>query len=281
MPGSPNKLIVNSLIQTLQHKDQKLYELLLKMADDVNKSYSALFDGILPITSGKNLDLSEVPKESLPNFIAFTDQENIFEFDQDIIQEYSQWTVTWLDTVDNIPGTIKGHFGQIADGEVLFSSNLFFDGLDWILDGGTNGSALLLGGGNISLIHFDGTNLFEPFTVDSADRIIRLGNPAFYTDANEDEIVLSNTKFIRGANFAADATLPMMNLDANDLVELGSNPVGATTGEGNISIPRAVVADLPTAGATRNGILILDKTNNRLCYYVSNNRYYIGIGTSF
>ena len=26
MPGSPNKLIVNSLIQTLQHKDQKLYE---------------------------------------------------------------------------------------------------------------------------------------------------------------------------------------------------------------------------------------------------------------
>ena len=280
MPGSPNKLIVNSLIQTLQHKDQKLYEALLKIHEDVNKSYSALFDGILPISSGKNLDLSEVPKENLPDFIAYIDQENTFEFNQDIIQEYSQWTVTWLDTVDNIPGTIKGHFGQIADGEVLFSSNLFFDGLDWILDDGTDGSALLLGGGNISLIHFDGTDLFEPFAVDSVDRIIRLGNPVFYTDADTDEIVLANTKFIRGANFAGDATLPMINLDANDLVELGSNPEGATTGEGNISIARAVAADLPDAGATRNGIIIINKDNNRLCYYVSGNRYYL-TGTAF
>lgn len=280
MPGSPNKLSIDTLLQTVQRKDPKLYDALLKMAADLNKTYSALFDGPLPAVDGEFLDLTLMPESSLPATVAFTDVSNIFIEDQQVQKTFPSYDTRWFDDTQQLPGTIVGRFTHTDDGSILVSGNLSFDGTDWNTDDGNDGAGLEFIGATIDFIqNILGINYY-PFKVD-VDQIIRLGNPTFWTDSDPDELVIMNDKEIRATDSTETKTLPIAVLSANDLVVLGSTPVGSTSGEGNISIPRCVNADLPVAGGTRNGIIIIDTTNHRICYYVNGNRYFMTTGTSF
>lgn len=268
MPGSKNKLIISTLIETLKYKveSSKLYDALQKMASDLNKTYEALFDGPLPAVSGKNLDLTEVPNDSFSDNVAFKNEANKFTEDQLVEKTYPEVQVKWKDK------TIKGRITQTADGKILFSGNLSFDGSSWNLDDITNGAGLQFDDGAINLLQFIAGVLYKPIQI-GADRIVRIGEPLSVTSAEAYEIVLAKLREIRSADSTDTKTYPLISLDADNLVSLGSSLAGSITGEGNVRIPRVITADLPTPGATRNGLIVINKTTNQLIYYTNNLAY--------
>lgn len=282
MPGSPNKAIINSLVETVKQKPKeldtaKLYDALQKMNQDLNKTYDALFDGPLPAVSGEKLDLTNLPRTNLPAGIAFTDVANIFSEAQTIERTRPELKLRF-----SVPAGGSGINGRVAvstDGVVYISDNLYYDGAAWVCDVGNVGSMVFQSVGFTQFYSKDATGLLFCAQV-SPKGTFEHGPVGFRTGAVVGDVIIANGKIFYGNNVAATKILSILQIDVNDLVQLGSNPVGAATGEGNISIPRAVTADLPTAGGTRNGIVILDKTNNRLCYYVSGARYYL-TGTAF
>lgn len=280
MPGNPQKSIVDGLILTQQQKDNKLFDALSKMNQDIDKVYRALFDGLLPATSGRLINLTETPESSFPETTAFTDKENIFNKDQEISKEFPVLSLEWNPGLGAAISGKKTRLMQIADGTTFLGSNLYFDGADWLNDDDAkDGAALQIIDDEISFIQYISDVIYTPLVIDH-DRIIRIGNPDFYSDADEDEIVIPNSKKFRATDSTSLLTYPLFFLDANDIFQIGTNPVGATTGEGNVGIPRAVGTDLPAAGVGRNGIIIINKTTPRLCFYVNNLRYYVA-GTAF
>lgn len=95
------------------------------------------------------------------------------------------------------------------------------------------------------------------------------------TGASQGDVVLANTKAVRAVNAAGTNTLPLVTLDAGNLVQLGSESAGAFP-----AVPMRAAGSLPAASALMNGVLAIDTTNNRLCYWSGGVRYYIN-GTSF
>lgn len=275
MGQSINKTVISTLIETLQRKVEpaKLYDALRRIADDLAKTYDALFFGPLPAVSGKNLDLTEVPLDKY-NEDLFTP----FQEDQLIEGQNKSWLVQWVQPGVDSSGSFA-RMTQTADGTAIFSLNLNEDDGNWDTDNSKDGAALQMDdAGNVSIIQSILDVIYEDFQM-GKDRILRLfldaTDEVALTDAVAGDIVIPNLSKLRAIDSTGLKTYQLLQFDGNNLLELGSNPVGAATGEGNISISRAVTADLPTAGATRNGIIILDKTANRLCYYVNGNRYYL------
>lgn len=272
MGQSINKTVISTLIETLQRKVEpaKLYDALRRIADDLAKTYDALFFGPLPAVSGKNLDLTEVPLDKYN-----PDLYTPFQEDQLIEGQNKSWLVQWI-----VPGvTSTGAYARVtqtADGTAIFSLNLNETSTGWKNeDSSRDGAALQLDNqGNITLVQSILDIIYKDFKL-GKDHILRLFTPLNIIGAIANDIVIPNLTNLRAVDSTGLKTYQLIQFDANDLLELGSNPIGAATGEGNISISRAVTADLPTAGATRNGIIILDKTANRLCYYVNGNRYYL------
>lgn len=279
---SLNKALLASLISTFQRKIEpaKLYDALNRISDDLNKTFETLFDGPLPAVDGSALILNGVPEDHLPDSIAFLDTNNIFSEDQNITKELPEFSLSYLDTATLTAGSILGRFKLAGDGDLIVSANLDFDGTDYDLDDGALGAGIRIKDGEIHFLQYDGAILVEQILIDD-NGIIQIGEPNFASDADPSDFVFANDLSIRGCNFAGDETHHMIGVDVNDLVSIGDNPAGSTTGEGNISIPTAVSADLPTSGATRNGIIIIDKDTKRLCYYIAGNRYKIAIGTLF
>lgn len=283
MGQSINKTVISTLIETLQRKVEpaKLYDALRRIADDLAKTYDALFFGPLPAVSGKNLDLIEVPLEKYN-----PDLYTPFQEDQLIEGENKSWLVQWITPGVDSTGSFA-RMTQTADGTAIFSINLNEPETGWETDDGVrDGAALQMDNeGNVSFIQSILDVIYEDFKM-GKDRILRLflaadgsDEPAL-TDAVAGDIVIPNVSILRAIDSTGLKTYPLTQFDANDLLILGSNPTGATTGEGNISIPRAVTADMPTAGGTRNGILIINKTTHELCYYVNGLRYKL-LGVAF
>lgn len=305
--GSSNKVVVGNLIETFQDKDVKLYDVLKKTRSDLDKTFEALFDGPLPKVSAKNLDftgadLSMLTVAQLPQAIAYKNLENIFIQNQFITKDDPLLTLTGIDAIISLIGvnskvslqgdnsifeaeadgaTKKTRLQVISDGKTLLGSGISWDGAAFQTDGGDN-SGIILNADSAAfgvLLYIAGA-LAKSLRVNSTGQVT-LGVLQTLTNLTVNELGLKNQKYIKGTNFAGDNNLPIVRIDAADLVVLGSNPAGFTTGEGNISIPDAVSADLPVAGASRNGILILDKGTNRLCYYVNGLRYKLALGTAF
>lgn len=269
MGQSVNKTVIASLIETLQRKVEpaKLYDALRKIADDLAKTYDALFFGPLPTNSGKNLDLTEVPLDKYN-----PDLYTPFDEDQLIVGENKSWLVRW-----ESPGvTSTGAYARVtqtADGTAIFSLNLNDDGSGLDTDSGDSGALLKLDNqGNVSIIQVITDVVYTYFKLTRL-RFLLLMGATITTGATTKDIIIPNDVTLRAENAALTSTHLLVKLDTNNLVQLGSNPTGATTGEGNISIPRAVTADMPAAGGTRNGILIIDKTDDTLAYYVDGLRY--------
>lgn len=280
---SPNKTVIGSLIATLQQKVEpnKLYDALSKIFADVNKIYDALFGGPLPAVDGSLLNLRNISKDNLPADIAYTDVSNEFTEAQTIAKIRPTWEVVWKDVLAGIMGTVKGRMEMTADGSTIFSNNMYWDGTTWLSDSGNGAGFYIDSNGNIYFKQqITGIN-YNSMLLDVTRALIM--SPGIFTTGSLDgEIIIKNNRNIKSNNFADTALLPLIGLDINNLVSLGSNPVGATTGVGNVSIPRSLTADLPLAGATRNGIILIDKSAAppRLCFYVNGLRYYVA-GTAF
>lgn len=277
--SSKNIALINSLISAIQGGllPAQEQDLARKLAADLDEVYTQVNTGPLPPNSGQNLDLTLVPETAFPDKVAFTDKANQFSVTQTIRGIRTSLEMVWDDGIGGI-GATKGRVQKANINWTFFSNNLAFDGVNFVSDSG-NGAGINFVDSQIGFLQLIGGVLTVPFVIRS-DKIIQW-NSAVVTGAVAGDMVFTNSMFLRAANAAGTTTLPIFQLDANNLVGLGSNPVGATTGEGNVSIPRAFAADLPAAGATRNGIIIIDKTNNRLCYYSNANRYFIPIGTIF
>lgn len=278
MGQSVNKTVIASLIETLQRKVEpaKLYDAMRKMADDIAKTYDAVFFGPLPVNSGKNLDLTEVPLDKY-NEDLFTP----FYDDQELRGQELSWKIKWEQ-----PGiTSTGAYARMTmteDGTVLFSTNLIGPDFDTDDAPTKDGAGLVMDIlGNITFVQNILDVITKPFKI-GKDSIIRFFEPTelALTDAVAGDIVVPNLTTLRSTDSTDLKTFPILQFDANDLIILGSNPTGATTGEGNISIPRALTADMPTAGGTRNGVLIINKTTHELCYYVNGFRYKL-LGVAF
>lgn len=105
------------------------------------------------------------------------------------------------------------------------------------------------------------------------DGVIAFGT-SVVTSAAAGEVVLANAKALRSVNGAGTDTLALIYLDSNSLVQAGRSGVG-------LSIPVVANASLQAAGsAALNGLLVIDSTNDRLCFYSGAGRRYV-TGTPF
>lgn len=98
------------------------------------------------------------------------------------------------------------------------------------------------------------------------------------TGAAAGDVVLANAKALRSVDAAGTGTNPLISAAAahDSLVILGSR------GLPNVVIGYKSATSLPPAGAgaTWDGTVVIDTTNNRLVYYVNGSRFYL-TGTSF
>ena len=276
-----NTSIIKNLIQTLQRevKPDKLYDAISRINDDLTQVFDAVFTGPLPAVSGENLDLSKVPKDHFPENVAYIDEDNNFEVFQTIEAVLAGLTLKNKPDDLSDAGDKWGRAKMPADGQIIFSVNLDWDGTDYAIDDGSFAAGLVIDDGDISLVQFDGTDIINVIGSDP-DSIVRLSNPEFWTDADPFEIVIPNDKQIRGCNAAGDATISMMILSADGIIGLGYD--ADVDGTGHVALPTiAAATDGPAAAAVQNGTIYIDKTTNRLVYYSSGNRYRIAIGTAF
>lgn len=263
MPGSPNKTIVNALIGTFQRevKPDKLYDTLRKMSADLNKAYEALFDGPLPPVDGHaltNLNAANLTGEIPESFgIAYINKLNIFSRGQKIIEDDELEPFLLLGYGDllvdpDITPLSYLRTGAIADGDFYISQNAKWGGIAFERDTATDGSlALELAGGVMNFVWYD--------TVLAAYRkTFKFTGP---------EISCSNQADL--------ASLSIIMRDANNVIRVGESAAIDTTPVGHFGIPAKVALELPAAGAIADGVIIINKTTNRFCFYHSGLRYYV------
>jgi len=268
--SSRNKTIITTLIETFQRtlEPAKMYSCLQKVNADLDEVWSQVNEGPLPTNNGKNLDLSEVPEDNLPDTVAFTDKANVFVENQTIDEGKA---LHLLAATPNLTGNIK----PLTDGSSLIVG-IGFDH-DGVTYSGTGSGIIFESGGITTLARIIGGTLQKLIRA-TASGIISIGTLVTETGAAINDLVMKNGKVIRGTNFGGTTNLAMINIDANDLIILGGDAV--SSGAGHVHIPHVASANVPTAGATKNGIILIDKDNNWLVYYSNGNRYKI-VGTSF
>lgn len=273
---SVNKATINSLVETVKNKVEpaKLYDALHKIHVDLNKTYEALFDGPLPVNNGKNLNLTELPRTSLPAGIAFIDVANVFSQNQTIDKTRPE-----LDLKDSVTNAVVCRLQKHAGNNGGFLLNMYYDGAAWQVDTAADGAGVLLGLGAVSSIQRIGGVNYSSWLI-TTDKIFRLGEPPTVVNAAADEFVMKNNKALRACNAAGNGTLPFAKIDTNDIVQLGSKSVGNTNPNGMPAIPTVVTADISAAGAANNGAIVIEKTLNRLVFYNNGLRYYVA-GTAF
>jgi len=182
--SSPNKVIINGLVETIKNKVEPamLYDALQKMNNDLNKTYEALFEGPLPAVSGKNLDLTELARSSLPPGIAFVDVANTFTkvnvfTDQQLISYATQPHLRLLTTGSTSAGRVMNATGTAT----IFSQGLYYDGANWQVDAG-NGSGWLAANGVLQTLQSIGGVLYAQLFI-GLDKIIRLSGVPIVTGA--------------------------------------------------------------------------------------------------
>lgn len=268
--GSPNKVIVNSLIATFQKevKPEKLYQTLKKITEDLNAVYENLFDGPLPAVDGFKLTRLNaavlegvIPEEYR---LAYKDEVNDFTRGQEIIQDNDEepfWIFGFGDeTVDPVidPASFF-RIGALTDEEFYISQNMFWDGTGWDRD-----SAV----GAIRLDFIDGELLAWQY--DSA-----------LTDFRKIFHLVGKELLVE--NFDQDDDIAVYEVDDDDIVRFANTPALDGGAEGWPAIPNVDETELPTASAstpTTNGIIGIDETNHRFIFYTDDGRYYVQ-GISF
>lgn len=255
------------------------YDLVNRVADDLNEVFTAVFTGPLPANDAKNL--TNIQRTSLPAKIAWTDLANTFTESQSIEADNKSWINKGADanflSYFSSSATKPSRFQAFADGKTLIGSGVSVAAGVFSDDGGNNSGIILNDTYALSVIKYLAGVLTHTLRVDSGGQTT-IGALAVLTNLLVNELGLQNSKSIRGTNAAGNDNLNMIVIDGNNLVQLGVNNA---SGDGAVAIPKNTAANLPAAGGTRNGIITIDTTNNRLCYYSGGNRYFIPIGTIF
>lgn len=268
--GSPNKVIIGSLVSTLQKevKPEKLYDALRKMNQDLNKIYEALFDGPLPAVDGYNLTRinAAVLNGPIPESynLAYKDRLNHFVRGQQIVyNDVSEpfWTFGFgSETADPVvvPSSYM-RIGSKVDEEFFISQNMFWTGAAWDFDSATGSLRLDFINGEILAWWYD----------------------AVLLDLRKTFHLKGKELFVE--NFAQTGDISIYRVDDYDVVRLGDSALAnGTTPNGWPSIPNTAAANLPVASATptTNGVIGIDATNFRFVFYTNNARYYVA-GTAF
>lgn len=268
MPQSPNKLIVQTLINTFQRevKPEKLYDALNRMAADLNAAYNVIFFGPLEAVDGfalTRLNAASLEGEIPRSFnIAYTDEVNQFWRGQLITEDDDEepfLKVGFGNLLSDpvVDPTSYFRLGSLADGEFYFSQNAGFDTGAFVQDDASIDSLIVnFENGELSLEWWD--NVLGDFR-------------NTWTIAGS-EILCSN--------FDDDAQLSLVIRDDEDVFRLGENAAIDNTPKGWVAIPAKVFAELPAAGAEADGLIGINKTSNRFVFYHSGARYYV-TGTSF
>lgn len=220
------------------------YDLLKRISEDLDIVFSHVDDGL--DVSAEHIDLTETPESQFPATVAFTDKINTFSVDQNI---------TGILRIKNQILSSTSASGFFCDDRTAagnFGGMYKSGGILRLWDGVTQD--------RISIRYTGGIGM---------DGCVSLPISG---------ISFNNSVGIYGLNAAGTALLQIVQVDANNLVLLGA--AADSTGNGHVSIPRDTAANLPAAGATRNGIIVMDKTNNYFCYYVNGARYFL-LGTAF
>lgn len=277
MPQSPNKATITSLLQTLQNKTwieknepSKLYDALVKMNDDLNKAYNALFFGPLPPVDGNalfNLNALNItgiiPEDNLPANIAFQDRFNLFNELNSFINEEEASIAIGFGTIDadreylDEPSSWL-RFGSEADGEFFISQNFNWNGTDFDRDDD------LISGSIIKFVDGD-INLSKWLPADAID----------YPDPYLAECWFFKGKEFGIRNYAQDDDLIFALIDSTDVILLGES-AGSFVDDyrGYVAIPNKIDTALPISGQNEaNGIIAIDKTNADLVYYTNGLRY--------
>jgi len=95
--------------------------------------------------------------------------------------------------------------------------------------------------------------------------------------ASAGDLVLANQKAIRGLENSGTVAIPLVFADSVGYPQLGTATLaGGSPGK----LCRGPAVDFPAGSTNLAGIVAIDQTNNRLCYYSNGARYYL-TGTSF
>lgn len=280
--SSQNKVSIQGLISAIANgiNAGQQTDLFQKISNDLDKVFSQVNSGPLPENSAVNLkhiQASEIDgviaRANLPPLIAYDDVANPFTQDQTITKALA----TMFFKV--VSATKFGRVEAVADGRTLFSSNLFYTGSAYSTDTG-NGAGVEFLDDNIKFRQRTGGTDKIPFEIDTTS-VIKIGNPAVTGGIGAGETIIPNNKGIWAVNQASNDAHQLVKLDANNLVVLGGTAQSGGNPFGHINIPSKSSVNLPNAGASSNGIIVIDSTNTRLCYYTGGLRYFIPAGTSF
>jgi len=276
MPGSPNKTIIGSLVETLKQKVEpaKLYDALIKMNQDLNKTYNTLFDGPLPIVDAHNLTnvdathlINIIPEVNLPNNLAFQDRENVFDKINSFITEDSESVKIGFGTYDDTDvqnrvfidePTSWFRLGPLNDGEFFLSQNYSWDGSNYTLDD------ILLSGTIIEFIN--GSIIFKHL----------FPAEGIYTGPHLAQTFSIDGRVINYKNFAQDASLEIIGVAPTDVVYVGDQ-AGTFTDlyRGHFAIANVADTKLPAGSAIADGIIAINKTpaTATLVYFSKGLRY--------
>lgn len=283
---SVNQATIASLVESLQKKVEppKLYEALRRISLDLAQCYDALFFGPLPAVSGENLtDLNAlelvgiVPEENLPANLAFQDRVNIFNETNDFVFDGDLNDKDELDSIrvgfgvldDNGDDTrtdteIESWFriGIIQDKEFFISQNFKRDETEYLRDDETlDGLILEFIDGELNFKWWAPADAFD------------------YPDP-----YLADTWAIKGkglwmTTYEQDDEMNIIYVDPHwDIIYLADS-AGSFTDDwkGFLAIPNKQNVDLPVIDAAEpgrlDGIIAIDKTNNRLVYYTGGSRF--------
>lgn len=262
------------------------YDLVRKISEDLDDVFSTVNSGPLKAVDGsallhinpKNIDSPGDSPQLItdPGPVAFTNWANIFLQDQVIKRADG---VSLL-VVDGNAGTQRGFIGQSNGANAYHSHNMYLFGGVWQVDGAPPASMLFQTAGKNVFYSHNGAVLSPPLFTITPNIGSYFGPVPSVTLMGLYDVALLNESYIRGSNVAGNNNLGMIRVNANDVVELGPD---ANSGAriGHIVIPQKTTANMPPAAAASDGIIAIDKTTNKLCYWVGGVRYALAIGVAF
>lgn len=93
------------------------------------------------------------------------------------------------------------------------------------------------------------------------------------------DIILKNSRAVRGVNAAGNDTHALVHLDANDHLCLGGNTPTVNSGR-HIRIKQMTSGTIPAGGAAADGLILIDSSNGDLVFYKGGSRYKVS-GAAF
>jgi hypothetical protein len=287
MASSRNEQSISTLVNAIQGglTVGQSYDLLRQISDDLKTAFNRIEEFKNPYNAESDdstfIDPTHIASPGdLPQLVlsqgqvAFLNTPNVFTRNQIILNDdIPSLTIYW--NASTTPK--KGRMQMIQDGQMVFSCNMYWDGSAWTTDTGDGSGIYFDGAGNIYFKEqIAGTHYnVAQFTT---GRVLTFDPGGFSTGALDGEILYKNNRSIRGINAASNALFQMIGITNTDQIVIGAN--AASTGKGHVKHPDATTANLPAAAAANDGIIAIDKTTNKICWWENGSRFAVA-GVAF